>query len=172
MAIMQAIITFRAGRLNFADMRGQRKAPAIPDTVAVIERRAIATVPNFNSVRANRIAVPETVAMASERRNQARRKRTICRSLKAVFMVWKREVQAKRVYLYIPWIREVEAVCEGSGGPGRERSQREEGMVKVNQHVPTMKRTKRSGSVEEMVLLFDKVKRRRIERICTHTAAM
>lgn len=55
--------------LKRRDMIGQVKAPHIPDEVAVIDRSAIATVPIFSSVRAKSIAVPDTVAIASESRN-------------------------------------------------------------------------------------------------------
>ncbi len=77
---MQQIIVWLAERLKYREIIGQTKAPAIPEEVAVMERSAIATVPIFNSVLANRIAVPETVAIASERRNHATRNTTHCRS--------------------------------------------------------------------------------------------
>jgi hypothetical protein len=50
-------------------MIGQIKAPAIPDVVAIIDNMATAMVPIFSSVLAKRIAVPDTVATASESRN-------------------------------------------------------------------------------------------------------
>ena len=37
--------------------------------------------------------------------------------------------------------------CEGSGGPGRGRSQRSVGTVKAAHHMPTRKRMTRMGSV-------------------------
>lgn len=55
--------------LKWREIRGQVKAPAMPEEVAVIDRSAIATVPILSSVRAKSIAVPETVAIASESRN-------------------------------------------------------------------------------------------------------
>jgi hypothetical protein len=92
---IQATIVWFVGRRKRRDRMGQTKAPAIPEPVAVIESRAMATVPMWSSVRAKRIAVPETVATASERRNHAMRKMTICRSCRASLMVRKRESQAK-----------------------------------------------------------------------------
>lgn len=50
-------------------MRGQAKAPRIPDPIEVMERRAMGMVFMWSSVRAKRTAVPVMVAMASERRN-------------------------------------------------------------------------------------------------------
>lgn len=79
------------------EILGQMKAPKMPDEIAVMERSAMGTVPIFSSVRAKRIAVPETVAMASESRNHARRNMRTCFSLKASLMVWKSEVQANFV---------------------------------------------------------------------------
>jgi len=76
---------------------GQIDAPAMPEAVAVMERIAMGTVPIRNSVRAKRIAVPETVAMASERRNQAIRKITAWRNFAATFTVFHRDTQAKDV---------------------------------------------------------------------------
>jgi hypothetical protein len=75
------------------------KAPAIPDEVAVIDNRAIATVPILNSVRAKSIAVLPIVAMASERRNQAMRNITTCRSLAATLMVFHSDPHANEVYV-------------------------------------------------------------------------
>ena len=66
---MQATMVRLVLSLKWRDITGQVKAPHIPDDVAVIDRSAIGTVPMFNSVRAKRIAVPDTVAIASESRN-------------------------------------------------------------------------------------------------------
>ena len=77
---------------------GQRKAPAMPEDVTVILRIAIGTVPIFSSVRAKRMAVPETVATASERMNQAMRKMVIWRSFTATLTVFQTEPQAKTRY--------------------------------------------------------------------------
>ena len=95
MRSMHATIVWFVGRRKRRERMGQRNAPAMPDPVAVIESRAMETVPMCNSVRAKRIAVPETVATASESRNHATRKMTICRSWKASLMVRKSEIQAK-----------------------------------------------------------------------------
>ena len=73
----------------------------MPDDVAVMDRIAIGTVPIFNSVRANRIAVPETVATASESINHAMRKMTICRSRKATLTVSQTDPQANIRYATI-----------------------------------------------------------------------
>ena len=43
-------------------------------------------------------AVPETVAIASERRNQAIRKTATCRNFAAAFIVFHKEAQAKETY--------------------------------------------------------------------------
>jgi hypothetical protein len=153
------------------EMTGQTKAPAIPDDVAVIDKRAIATVPIFNSVRANKIAVPETVAIASESRNHAMRKITACLSLSATLMVFKRDIQAKDIYARQERSFEAPGMPVLRGGPGRSRSHSEEGIVKANHQTPTRKRTRRRGSVDETEVL-DMRNRRRMLRIWTNTAAM
>jgi hypothetical protein len=113
------------------DRIGQIEAPAIPDAVAVMERMAMGTVPMRSSVRAKRIAVPETVAMASESRNQAMRKMTAWRSLAATFMVFQSETQAKDVYARQERILPPE-IPVLRGGPGRSLSHFEAGIVKTN----------------------------------------
>lgn len=97
MNAMQAMIVRFVGRWKRFEILGQMKAPKMPDDVAVMDRSAIWTVPIFSSVRAKRIAVPETVAMASESRNHARRNMRTCLSFKANFMVWKSDIQANFV---------------------------------------------------------------------------
>lgn len=154
---------------------GQVKAPAIAEVVEVMERTATATVPMCSSVRAKRTAVLETVAMPSERRNQAMRKRTTWRSLKATLRVWKMEDQAKRRYAraerarLVCWAKALEI-----GGPGRGRSQSAVGTVKASHHAPTKKRTMRSGRVAEVdgKDTLDRAKRRAMLRHWTKTAAM
>jgi hypothetical protein len=91
---IQATMVRFVWRPNLRDIIGQQYAPAIPDAVAVMERRAMGTVPILSSVRAKRIAVPEIVATASDRRNQATRKITICFSLAATLIVFHRDSQA------------------------------------------------------------------------------
>lgn len=73
---------------------GQTKAPAMPELVAVMDKSAMETVPICSSVRANKIAVPETVAMASDSKNQEMRKITAWRSFAAILMVFHTETQA------------------------------------------------------------------------------
>ena len=57
----------------------------------------MAIVERCRVVRAKRMAVPEMVAMASERRNQARRKSITCFSFQADFKVRQKEVREKRM---------------------------------------------------------------------------
>jgi hypothetical protein len=149
---------------------GQKKAPAMPDDVAVMERIAIGTVPIFNSVRANRIAVPETVATASESMNQAIRKMTICRSLTATLTVFHTEPHANTRYANMVWNREGLVSAVVRGGPGRGRIHSETGIVKQNHQSPTMNRTIRRGSVDDADVL-DIRKRRMILQTWTETAA-
>jgi hypothetical protein len=134
-------------------MIGQKKAPAIPDEMAVMERRAIATVPILNSVRAKIIAVPDTVATASDRRNQAMRKITICLSFAATLMVFHNESHANEQYARnarnLP-PRELEGT---RGGPGRGRSHTETGIVKENHQSPTRNKANRRGRVDETDVL-------------------
>ena len=97
--IMQAMIVWLFFSASLRDMIGQVKAPAMPDVMAVMERMAMGTVSMCSSVLAKRIAVPETVAIASERRNQAIRKIATCRNFAAAFIVLHKEIQAKETYL-------------------------------------------------------------------------
>ena len=156
---MISINTMQATIVRFVEseyrreMMGQKKAPAIPDPVAVMESRAMATVPIFSSVRANRIAVPETVATASDSRNQAMRKITIWRSLMETLTVFQTELQANVRYARIVRNRESLEIEVVKGGPGRVRSHFEEGIVNANHHTPTRNRTMRRGSVDEADLL-------------------
>jgi hypothetical protein len=149
---------------------GQIVAPAIPDAVAVIDKMAIGTVPIRSSVRAKRIAVPETVAMASERRNQAMRKMTACRSFAATLTVFQRETHAKDVYARQERIRPPEMPVL-RGGPGRSLSHSEAGIVKTNHQMPTKRRTTLRARVEE-TFNFDIKKRMSMLKIWTETAAM
>src|SRR2546421_3665242 len=96
--IMQAMIVWLFFNASLRDMIGQVKAPAMPDVVAVMERMAIGTVSMCSSVLAKRTAVPETVPIASERRNQAMRKQATCRNFAAAFIVFHKETQAKETY--------------------------------------------------------------------------
>lgn len=68
-------------------MRGQAKAPTIPEPIDVMDKRAMAMVPMCSSVRAKSTAVPEMVATASERRNHAIRNR----------IVWRRRIALRNV---------------------------------------------------------------------------
>lgn len=149
---------------------GQIEAPAIPDAVAVMERIAMATVPIRNSVLAKRIAVPDTVAMASERRNQAMRKMTAWRSLAATFIVFQSEDQAKDVYARQQRILPPE-IPVLRGGPGRSLSQSEAGIVKTNHQIPTKRRAILRARVEE-TFNFDIANRISMQIIWTETAAM
>src|SRR5436305_13462076 len=94
----QAMIVWLFLRASLRDRIGQLNAPAMPDVVAVMDRMAMETVLRCSSVLANRIAVADTVAMASERRNQPIRNMTTCRNLVAATMVFHKETQAKERY--------------------------------------------------------------------------
>ena len=59
------------------EMTGHVNAPAMPDDVAVIDKMAICTVHILSSVRAKRMAVPDTVAIESESKNHAIKKMTV-----------------------------------------------------------------------------------------------
>jgi len=131
----------------------------------------MATVPIFNSVRANKIAVPDTVAIASERRNHAMRKMTACLSLMAIFRVFQSDNQAKEIYARQERNLDVFEIPVCRGGPGLSRSQIDEGIVNTNHHTPTRNKTRRRGSVDE-TLVLDRRNRRRMLRIWTNTAAM
>src|SRR4051795_12772039 len=96
--IMQAMIVWLFFSASLRDMIGHITAPAIPDVIAVIERMAIGTVSMCSSVLPKRTAVPDTVAIASERRNQAIRKIATCRNFAAAFIVFHKETQAKETY--------------------------------------------------------------------------
>jgi hypothetical protein len=61
--------TVFGGREKRDAMRGQRKAPRIPEPMDVMLRRAMGIAPMWSSVRAKSTAVPVIVAIASERRN-------------------------------------------------------------------------------------------------------
>lgn len=74
-------------------MRRQRKAPAMPEIVTMTLIRARAAGCICKEVLAKRTAVPLTVAMASERRNQAARKSRTSRSWRARRMERPREFQ-------------------------------------------------------------------------------
>ena len=91
---MQAIIVFLVGQLYLRESFGHKKAPAIPDIVDVMDSKATAIVPICNSVRANIMAVSDTVATASDKRNQAMRYTQQFRSFKAVLRVFQSELQA------------------------------------------------------------------------------
>lgn len=132
---------------------GQKKAPAIPLDVTVMDRMAIGIVPIFNSVRANRIAVPDTVAIASERMNQAMRKMTICRSLAAILTVFQTDPQANARYAMA--VRNLDGLESAvvRGGPGRGRIHSMTGIVKHNHQRPTKNKTMRSGSVDDADVL-------------------
>lgn len=153
-------------------MMGQRKAPAMPDEVAVIESKAVATVPILSSVLAKSMAVPETVAMESESKNHATRKRTTCRSLTAILIVFQTEDHAKITYVMTRPRRPVVAFELRSGGPGRSRSHKAHGIVNTAHHRPTRKSTSRNDvDADEKEKSFDRLTRRRILSTCTKTAA-
>ena len=81
-----------------------------------------------NSVRANRIAVPDTVAMASDSRNHATRKIQSWRSFAAVLIVVQSELQANVKYRKAAGTRLARDVRTDSGGPGRSLSHNAPGM--------------------------------------------
>ena len=70
----------------------------MPQVVTVMDKIAIGTVAIWSSVLAKRMAVPDTVAMASDKRNHATRKMTVCRNLIAILIVFHTEDQAKKTY--------------------------------------------------------------------------
>jgi hypothetical protein len=149
---------------------GQKNAPAIPDAVAVIDKRAIGTVPILNSVLAKIIAVPEIVAIASDRINQAIRKITTCFSFAATLIVFQSDSQANETYAkndrHLPRFE----IAFLRGGPGRVRSHKEEGIVNTNHQSPTKNKTIRRGRVDDTDV-FDMRKRSKILRTWTKTAA-
>ena len=150
--MQQTIVRF-VGKLYLREMIGQKNAPAMPEDVAVMERMAIGTVPIFSSVRAKRIAVPDTVATASESINHAMRKMTIWRSLTATLTVFHTEPQAN--IRYATTVRSLEGLERAvmRGGPGRGCIHSETGTVKQNHHRPTINRTMRRASVDEFDVL-------------------
>lgn len=169
---MQAMMVPFVDSANRLERIGQRKAPAIPEVVAVTERIATATVPMCSSVRAYRIAVPLTVAMESDSRNQASKKALACGNLAAIFTVPQTERQAKEMYANI--CRERPLVCgiSGRGGPGRERSSRVMGMVNDAHSMPTMRRTARMAIVEDDKCNLLSPTSRPMLMSCVVTAAM
>lgn len=72
---------------------GQRKAPSKPATVTSTEMRARRSGGMWSVVFAYKMDTPETVAMASERRNQARRNNKMSGSWGVSFVVRQREIQ-------------------------------------------------------------------------------
>ena len=92
MAIRASIVWFDFSPKRF-DMMGQVNAPAIPEVVAMIETTAMAVDAICSSVFAKRIAVPDIVAIASERRNQATRKIAACRNFTATLIVFQSDTQ-------------------------------------------------------------------------------
>lgn len=75
-------------------MAAHEKAPITPAVVPITFINPRAAGGMCNSVLAYNTAVPDTVAMASERRNQAARKRTISFRRRASLTVRQREDQA------------------------------------------------------------------------------
>jgi hypothetical protein len=139
-------------------MIGQRREPAMPEQVAVMDKHPIPAGGRANVVRAKRIAVEPAVAMASERRNQASRKMRSWRNESAMARLRHREVQAKARYSRDVPRREAErdvflVRCEGKGGPGRLRRRNEVGIVRIAQNNPVRKSMKRRGSVRDAVIL-------------------
>lgn len=135
---------------NLREMIGQAKAPTMPEVAERMESSATPVVEICNSVLANRIAVPETVATASERRNQAARNTTTCRSLAAIFIVFHNDTQANVKYAknerhLLPCFD----IADLNGGPGLLRIWKLETRVNENHHNPTTKRTIRRGRVAE-----------------------
>ena len=165
---MMALLVWNPYRF---EMRGQAKAPAIPDAVAVMESRAIAIVPIRSSVRANKIAVPDTVATASDRRNHAIKNIPVCRRRAAVFTVFQTDDQAKIKYCKAVGKRLLRILLVFSDGPGRLRSQRAPGIVRTAQNNPTRKSTQRKGVDSEAKLAFFRRTNRTMLRIWTQTAA-
>lgn len=172
---MQSIIVWLDFSRSRRETTGHRKAPAMPDSVAVIDSSPTAVVLIFSSVRANKMAVPDTVAIASERRNQAMRKMITSRSLTATLAVFHNDFHANpisrsqmrhRLFLAAPFE-------EARGGPGLSRSHRRETIVKENHQIPTRRSTNRRGRVPEIFGndVFDSANSINILRICTKTAA-
>lgn len=72
---MQQIIVLMGFKCKSRESMGQVKAPRMPDAVPRTEIMARAGDDIARWVLAKRMETPETVAMASERRNQEARKR-------------------------------------------------------------------------------------------------
>ena len=155
----------RVSRSKRRDILGQRNAPAIPESVAVIERRAMGMVDICSSVRAKRIAVPLTVAMASDSKNHAMRKTQVCRSFAAVQMVRHNEPHAKARYCIHWGMRVRQGAVMRRAGPGRVRSQRAPGRERAAQLRPTRRRTQRSGVDSDLKSTFFRKTKRTMLRI-------
>lgn len=78
-------------------MRGQAKAPMMPEPMEVMDKRAMAIVLMCSSVFAKSTAVPEIVATASERRNQEMRKMRVWRRRTAFLRVAQKLLREKDV---------------------------------------------------------------------------
>lgn len=153
-------------------MIGHKKAPAIPDSVAVMDSRATDVVLIFNSVRANRIAVPDTVATASDIKNHAIKNTITSRSFTATLIVFHNDFHANFIK-YSQARHRLWAPVTSNGGPGRVRSHRRLTMVNEPHHTPTRSSTSRVGRVPDVLgieVLF-KVTKSKMLRICTNTAA-
>ena len=149
---MHATIVLPVLHPNRRDTMGHKVAPAIPEAVAVIDSNAIATVLNLNSIRAKIIAVPLTVAIASDRRNHAARNVMVCRNWIATLIVFHTDCQANLVYSRASRKVPPRLDIVGNGGPGRGRSQRAAGTVNASHITPARTRTRRSGNVFDVVV--------------------
>jgi hypothetical protein len=138
----------------------------MPDIVAMtlISARAAGFI--SSDVFANKTAVPDTVATASESKNHAARKSSTSLSLRARMMDRPRDFQE-----YVAYARTVRALlirCERcSGGPGRGRNQSAAGIVKIIHQRPMMKRTSRSEKRVESVTVITQM-----ADSCTKSAAI
>lgn len=160
--------------LNRLDTTGHRNAPSMPDEMAVIDSNPTIVVLRCNSVRAKRMAVLETVAMASDMRNHATRKIITSRSRTATLTVFHNDFHANATRLSQIFHRLLcPGVDDSNGGPGRLRSHRRASIVNENHHIPTRSSTHRRGIEADFLGkdVFERIRSRQILKICTKIAA-
>lgn len=107
--------------------------------------------------------MPDTVAIASDSKNHAPRKRRISFNRRASLTVLHSDAHA---YIMYPNQLLFDAPFDGNGGPGRGRKPMAAGIVKVNHHAPMRNNTTR----RENVVLF-MVKTMRMQTHCKNKPA-
>lgn len=138
--------------------------PTVLGQPALIKDSAAGCIPNV--VFANKTAVPDTVAMASDIMNQAARKSRTSRSCLARTTVRPRFTHEYAKYPNQDLLRPSDPVTVSRGGPGLGRKHSPAGRVKMSHHSPTTKRARRSENVVEPV-----VTTMMIHIVCSVTAA-